>query len=142
MDDALLQPGDVGLGDAQLVGHLLLGVLLAGAQAKAQHHDFLLPGREPVHRPAEHGPLRLLLDVPVHGVGVAAQQVGEQQLVAVPVHVEGVVDGHLVAQLGAFPKVHQDFILNAPAGVGGQLDVALHLEGVHRLDEPNGANGD
>ena len=140
--NALFQPGYVGLGDAQVVGHLLLGVLLGRPQPEAQHHDGPLPGGEAVHSAAEHSALGLPLDVLVHRVGLAAQKVGEQQLVAVPVHVQGVVDGDLVAQLGALPQVHQDLVLDAPAGVGGQLDVPLYLEGVHRLDEPDGANGD
>lgn len=59
VDDALFQPGYVGLGDAQVVGHLLLGVLLGRPQPEAQHHDGPLPGGEAVHSAAEHSALGL-----------------------------------------------------------------------------------
>ena len=36
----------------------------------------------------------------------------------------------------------EDSIFNTPAGVGRQLDAPVGAEGVHRLDEPYGADGD
>ena len=42
------------------------------------------------------------------------------------------------------PKVRwgEDSIFNAPAGVGGQLDVPRGRKGVYRLDQADGANAD
>ena len=42
-DNFLFQPGNIGLGDAQQIRHLLLGVLAITADAEAQLHDGLLP---------------------------------------------------------------------------------------------------
>ena len=37
--------------------------------------------------------------------------------------------------------MHQDFVLNAPGGVGSQLDIFGGLVGVHRFNQTNGPNG-
>ena len=73
VNDSLFQPGDVGLGDPQLIRYLLLRVFPSGPQSKAQHHDFSLSGGELFHRLVEHGVFRLLFDIPVDHVGIAAQ---------------------------------------------------------------------
>ena len=39
-------------------------------------------------------------------------------------------------------QIHQDLVLNAPGGVGGQLDAPGGLIGAHRLDQADGPNGD
>ena len=38
--------------------------------------------------------------------------------------------------------MHQDLIFNTSAGVGGEADALVGAEGVHRLDEADGADGD
>ena len=43
--NALFQPGDIGLGDAHSLRHLLLGQLLPALQAEAQNHNLPLPVR-------------------------------------------------------------------------------------------------
>src|SRR5699024_5141450 len=140
-DDPLFQPGNVALADTDGVGGLFLGVLHPVHQAEAQLHDLALPGAEPLHRPAQHRPLGVLLQALAHLVLVGAQHVRKQQLVAVAVHVERLVDAGLLAAAGSLAQVHQDLVADAAAGVGGQLDVALGGEGVHRLDEADGPDG-
>lgn len=112
------------------------------ADAEAQPHDELLPLGQVGDAVEKQILLRLLLDVPVDAVGIAAQNIGEEQLVAVPIDVEGLVDGELVAQLGIFAQMHENFVLDAAGGIGRKLDVPGGAKGVDRLDEPDGADAD
>ena len=119
MDDALFQPGNVALADAKGVGGFLLGALHAVGKAEAQLHDLPLPCRKRRHGAAQHGALGVLLQLLAYGVGVAAQNIREQQLVAVAVHIQRLVDAGVLPAVGAFAQVHQDLVANAAAGVGG-----------------------
>ena len=141
-DDALFQAGDVRLGDAHAVGYLLLGQLLPASQAKSQGDDVLLPGRQPGYCLRQELAVHVGLDGPHDHVAVGAQHVGQQQLLAVPVGVQGLVKADLRALGGIFPQVHEDLILDAAGGVGGQLDVLVGPKGVDGLDEADGADGD
>ena len=53
-----------------------------------------------------------------------------------------IVKADLRALGGIFPQVHEDLILDAAGGVGGQLDVLVGPKGVDGLDEADGADGD
>ena len=117
-------------------------MLHAVHKAEAQLHDLTLPGGQLLYGAPEGGALGGLLQLQAHKVFVAAQHVREQQLVAVAVGVQGLIDAGLLPSVGAFSQVHQDLVANAPAGVGGQLDVPRGRKSVHRLDQPDGANGD
>ena len=128
--------------DAQPVGHLFLRMFTPAPQPEAQLHDFPVARRQAGHGAQQKPALRFLLHPHVHGILIAAQHIGEQQLVAVPIHVEGIVDGNLVAQLGMLAQKHEDLIFDAARSIGGQLDVALRAECVHSLDEADGADGD
>ena len=141
-DDALFQAGDVRLGDAHAVGYLLLGQLLPASQAKPQGDDVLLPGRQPGYCLRQELAVHVGLDGPHDHVTVGAQHVGQQQLLAVPVGVQGLVKADLRALGGIFPQVHEDLIFDAAGGVGGQLDVLVGPKGVDGLDEADGADGD
>ena len=74
-------------------------------------------------------------------IRLAAQHVRQQQLVAVAVDVQRLVDAGLLPTVGAFAQIHQDLVADAAAGVSRQLDAPLGREGVHSLDEPDGADG-
>ena len=45
-------------------------------------------------------------------------------------------------QLTPRPKVHEDLILNASAGVGSKADTPVWFEGIHRFDQADGTDGD
>ena len=55
-------------------------------------HNFMLPLTKAVHRLVEHLTLCVLLDSAVNAVAVRAENIGEQQLVSIPVHFERLVD--------------------------------------------------
>ena len=90
----------------------------------------------------EHGALGVVLERAAHGVGVRAEDVREQQLVAVPVGVERLVNAHLCFLGAAFAQIHEDLVFDAARGVGRKLDVLVRLEGVDGLDEPDRADRD
>ena len=119
-----------------------MGAFALAAQAKAQGHDLLLPGGQAAQGRKEHLPLGILLHGAVDDVRLGAQHVAEEQLVAVPIRVQRLVERDLPLLVGGLAQVHQNLVLDAPGGVGSQLDVFVHLEGVHRLDETDGADGD
>ena len=120
----------------------LLGAFHAVGQAEAQLHDPALPGRKAVHGAAQTGALGVLLQLLAHHILVAAEDVRQQQLVAVAVHIQRLVKAGLLAAVGGLAQVHQDLVADAAAGVGGQLDAAFRREGVHGLDQPDGADAD
>ena len=130
------------MGNADLVGHLFLGVLHAVQKSEAHLHDLLFPGGQPVHRRQQHVLLGVLLQLGADLVLVGAQHVGQKQLVALAVGVQRLVDAGLLAAVAALAKKHKYLVFDAAAGVGGQLDVLGGHKGVHRLDEPDGADGD
>ncbi len=129
------------MGDAQLIGYLLLGLLPAPAQAEAEGDDFTLPLAQLGNGGGEKLAVYIVLDGPHNGVRVSAQDVAEQQFVAVPVGVERFVQAHFAPLGRVFAEVHQDFVLYAAGRVGGQLDVLVRAVGVYRLDQADGPNG-
>ncbi len=138
----LAAAGYIAPADAAALGDLALGQGRLAAQAVAQGDDLGLPGRQaPAHRPAH--PAAGLLEVQIlqHGV-VHPDHVHEGEVVAVAVVLQRVGQGHLPLELAAASKVHEHLVFDAPAGVGGQLDAPVAFEGAHRLDEPDGADGD
>ena len=130
------------MGDADGVGHLLLGVLGAAPQAKAQVHDLPLPVGEAVHRRQEQRLLGAFLDRAAGDIRLGAEDIREHELIAVPVGVQRFVDGDLSPLVLDLAEVHQDLVLDAAGGIGGQLDVFLRAEGIHRLDETDAPDGD
>ena len=111
-------------------------------QAKPHLHDLLFPGAKPVYSLAEHVFFSVLFQLCTDLVLVAAQHVREQELIAVAVRVQGLVDAGFLAAVAAFAQIHQNLVFDAAAGIGGKLDVFGGGEGVHRLDQANGADGD
>ena len=57
----LFDPGDIGLGDTENPGHLLLSQLLPSFQTVAHSHDLPVPGGEFGQCPAEDDLFRILL---------------------------------------------------------------------------------
>ena len=112
-DDALFEPADVALRDAQQIRDLFLRRLARAADAKAQQDDLPVALAECLDGAQEHGALRVVLERAAHGVGVRAENVREQQLVAVPVGVERLVDAHLCFLRAALAQVHEDLVFNA-----------------------------
>ena len=102
-DDLFFQPGDVGLRNADRLGDFLLGAFFFAAESEPHLHDLLFPFAQFGDGGKEHLPFRLVLDVPAYDVLVCPQDVGEQQLVAVPVGRKRLVDGDLATELGIFP---------------------------------------
>ena len=111
-------------------------------QAEAEGDDLPLPVIEGGQGLGQHLAVCVLLHGPDHQVAVGPQNVGEEELVAVPVGAQGLVKGDLALLPRGFPQVHEDLVLNAPGGVGGQLDLLGRLVGAHRLDQADGADGD
>lgn len=105
-DDALFEPGNIALGDAQRVGDLLLGVLRLVVEAEAQLHDAAFPGRQPPHRTTQGGALGAALQFLADLRVVARQHVHQQQLVAVGVGVQRLVYAGVLPPVRAFAQVH------------------------------------
>ena len=117
-------------------------MLLVSVDTETQLHDELLTLRQPGYAFEQQVPFCLLLDVPVDQVRIAAQDIRQQEFIAVPVHVEGLIDGKLVSQLGILAQIHQNFVFDTAGGIGGELDIAAGTEGVDRLDQTDCPDGD
>ena len=137
-----LNAGDVGAADAAQGGDFPLGEGSLLVEAVAQLDDVGLPGGEAGVHALPH-PLAGVPQVQVfqHGV-VHAHYVHQGQGIALWVSVQAVGEGQLSLGLPLGAEVHENFVFNAAAGVGGQAHIFVPLEGGHPLDEPNGANGD
>lgn len=123
-------------------GNLPLGERWLAIQAVPQGDDPGLPFGETLsHTPADLGAgvpgVQILQHVVFH-----ADDIHQGEGAAVPVAVQGVREGDLSLELPLGAEVHQDFIFNAPAGIGGQPDIFIRFEGGDALDEPDGPNGD
>ena len=116
--------------------------LARAADAEAQQNDLPVALAERLNGAQEHGALRVVLERAAHGVGVRAENVREQQLVAVPVSVERLIDAHLRFLRAALAQVHEDLVFDAARGVGRELDVLVRLEGMDGLDEADRADRD
>ena len=68
---------------------------------------------------------------------VAGKYIHQQKFIAVVVGVQRFVDAGILAAVGTFAQVHQNFVLDTSAGVSRQLDVFGGFKGVHSLDKPN-----
>src|SRR5699024_6667963 len=75
-------------------------------------------------------------------VGFGAKYVGEQEHIALPIHVERLVQTHLCFQARGLSQMHEDLVLYAPRGECGEFYVLVGLEAAHRLDQPDSAYRD
>ena len=133
--------GHIAPGDAEGGGDLPLGQGYGAAQAVAKPDDFRLPGGEALLdqlvKPQGVVPV---VEVLQHGV-VHPHDVHELEGVSVLVGVDGVGEGHLPLELFLTPEVHEDFVFDAPGGVGGQAGPFGGVEAGDALDEADGADG-
>ena len=74
-------------------------------------------------------------------IPVRAQHVRQEQLVAVPVGVDRLVERDLRLLVGDLTDVHEDLVFDAARGIGRELDIPVRPEGIDGLDEPDGADG-
>ena len=118
-----------------------MGQLLSALQAIAQQHDLPLPARQLLQGLAQNAQVHIVFQRPGDLVGVGAQDVGQQQLVAVAVQIDGLIQGDFRLHAGYLADVHQDFVFDAPGGIGGQADVLIQPVGADGFDEPDGSNG-
>ena len=59
---------------------------------------------------------------PVDHILVRSQNIRQQKLISVPVHIQRFINGHLQSRLAVPSQIHQDLIFNAAGGIGCQLD--------------------
>ena len=137
----LFDPGDIASGDAEGGGNLPLGQGHGAPQAVAEADNLRLPGGEALPDEAvEPDGVVPVVEVLQHGV-VHPHDVHELEGVSVLVGVDGVGEGHLPLELFLTPEVHEDFVFDAPGGVGGQAGPFGGVEAGDALDETDGADG-
>ena len=117
-------------------------MLLASVQTEAQFDDDAFPPVQTLQGLSHRAPVFFQLNGRKDAVLFTAQNVGKQQLVAVLVHIQRLVDGHFLPQAGGFSDEHENFVFNAFGSVGGQLDAFVRTEGVDGLYQSYGADGD
>ena len=125
-----------------LQGDHMEGLFLPSTEAKAQRDDCSLPRGQLVDRVHQELAVDIVLNGLQDKVLVGAENVGEQQLVPVPVGVERLVKADLGLLRRGLAQVHEYLIFNAARGVGRELDVLVAAVRVHCLDEPDRTDGD
>ena len=63
------------------------------------------------------------------------------QGIPVLIHINRLVDGNFRSGLFLGPEIHQDFVLNALARIGGEAGAVADIEGVDGLYKTYGPNG-
>lgn len=138
----LVPAGYIGPGDAAPGGNFPLGQRVLAAQAVAQPDDHGLPLIQAVLHALAYPDAGLPGIQIVQHVVVHTDDVHQGEGAPVPVRLQRVRQGHLPLELFPAAEVHQNFIFNTPAGIGGKAHVLVRPEGGDALDEPDGADGD
>ncbi len=96
------------------IGHLLLGVFAPAARDQSAA-CMMCFSRAPRGSTAASSSSRshLLIQVRLDSIRLGPQNVGEQQLVAVPVHIERFVNSNLSRSLRGLAQKHQNFVFDA-----------------------------
>ena len=128
--------------DAEAVGDLLLRHGLGQVDAEAHGDDLPLARRQPGKRAQQQRTVDIVLERAHDAVRLGAEDVREQQLVPVPVRGQRLVERDLGAAPGDLAQIHQDLVLDAARGVGGEFDLAVAAVGADRLDETDRADRD
>ena len=133
--------GHIAPGDAEGGGDLPLGQGHGAAQAVAQADDLGLPFGEALsNQLVEADGIVPVMEVLQHRV-VHTDNVHKLQGIAVFIRVNGVGKGHLALQLFLPSEVHQDFIFNAPGGIGGKAGALGGVKAGNAFNEADGADG-
>ena len=128
--------------DCEMPSRSATSFCVFSGRPEAQAHDTPLPLRQPRKGLAQQLLLGVLLHGPHDDVAVRPEHVGQQQLVAVPVRVDRLVERDLGLLACDLADVHEDLILDAARGIGRQLDVPVRFECADGLDEADGPDGD
>lgn len=110
LNGGLFNAADIGAGYAQLDGDLPLGQRCSSAKTEAQGNDLLLPWLQA--RPDQHQrplPFHVPHDV-LRQIFLTADHIGIGQGISVPIHVDGLVHGHLGVELFLGAEVHKDLV--------------------------------
>ena len=87
-------------------------------------------------------PVNFILNALPHNIAVRAENVAEQKLVAVPIHIQRFVKTDFKLLLYGFAQMHKDFIFDAAACVGCKLDVSVRAKCVDGFDKSDRADRD
>ena len=133
--------GYITAADAQQLRGLQLGQGRLPRQAVPQQYELPLPPGQPLDEGAQPRRLVLFLARVLHAGGVL-QQVGQRQGRIFLAGVQRLLQRDGGPGFFVPPQLHADLIFNAPAGIGGKSGPAGAVEGVDRLDQPDGADAD
>ena len=111
-------------------------------QAEAQDHDAPVAFAEAREGGIEEIQVNGILDIAADDVVIGAEHIPEQQLVAVPIDVEGLVKADLQLQSVGLAEEHEYLVFDAARSIGCELDIFIGAEGVDGFDEPDSAYRD
>ena len=83
---------------------------------------------------------RLLLEPLIDHILLRSEDIGQEQFISIPVHIERLINRNFHARLVVSPQIHQNLVLDAPGRVRGKLDLFFRIERVNCLDEADGSN--
>ena len=136
-----LQPGNVASTDLQQLCRFQLGQRRLARQPVPQQDQLPFPRRQPLDELPQPPGLVLLLAPVLHAEAVL-QHVRKSQGRVILARFQRFLQRDRPAVLALPPEIHPKLVFNAPAGVGGEPRLAGGVEGVHRLHQADGADGD
>ena len=101
------------MGYPEGIGDLLLRVFPAAAEPEAHGHNDPFPFLKRVDGSVETAALILAIKVALYILRLAAEDIGEQQLVAVPIDIQRLEIGHLSLGWIRLTQIHEYLVLNA-----------------------------
>ena len=138
----LAAAGYIGPADAAPGRHLPLGQGLALVESVPQGDDHGLPWVQTLFDAPAH-PYTGILGVQfLQHIVIHTDGIHEGKGIAVSVAVDGVGQRDLPLSLALCPEMHQDFVFDAPGGVGSKPYLFVRFKGTDPLDQSYGADGD
>lgn len=109
-------------------------------EAEAHFNDVALSFSQKIERLIQQFLVDRILKIATDDIGISPKDIGEQQFVSVPVHIQRLIEADLELQSSGFAKMHQYLIFDAAGRVCGKLDLFIGIErfdGFHESDRPN-----
>ena len=107
------QSGNIGLRNPQNIRHLLLRFFLCFRQnTKAHFYNPPLPSAQLLNGILQKLSVNLILNILRDDIVLRPHNIGKQQLISFPVHIQRLINGNLCFRLAVSSQIHQNFIFD------------------------------
>ena len=83
-----------------------------------------------------------MFQIPVDHIFLRSQDIGKQQFIAIPVHIQRFVDRYFHAGPAVSPQIHQNFVFDTAGCIRRKFNLLFRIEGIDCLDQSDGSDRD